>query len=42
VVSQVRSHVVTLATSDEYTLGFALDSTGIGLVTAYFGFYTVY
>jgi hypothetical protein len=39
---QVRSHVTTLATADEYTLEMIIDSTGIGLVTAAFGFYTVY
>lgn len=41
VVTQVRTHVVTLATAAEYRLMIRIDATGIGVDNAYFGLQTV-
>lgn len=39
--TQVESHIVTLATGDEFTMVMRIDGTGIGVTAAYFGLYTV-
>lgn len=38
---QVESHVLTLATGDEFTLLMRIDATGFGIESGYFGLYTV-